>query len=382
MRHLTEIQKRPAYTKLNGVTKSGGVYIDRTPLAKELHTLICELALRSGSNEEAEAADIKIREFLKEGGKASTQPSIMLEESINNCSHIVDALHLPFSNDIECGHDLRVAKAQVLFSNLAEFCRREATKSTEQEKTGANDLTWEKYAHLLTHPNNDGFRPLMEAINSGDLQLYEDVVAELTHLRGMKVIDDATYAQQFTSEATGQHTPLAIAARSGNKEIYDRVAAELFQLNRHKHIDDATYTRQFIQDPTHPYSPLFYATKSNNTGIYLSVSRKISQLHKKKLISDETFANQFTQPTSDGFTPLQEAIFSGNKEMFTFFVADMKEALRITSPSHEEYLTKFRAQLDSVVTRYSPRERGIEFGRRRGMMQYFWHSVWQCPASA
>jgi len=38
--------------------------------------------------------------------------------------------------------------------------------------------------------------------------------------------------------------------------------------------------------------------------------------------------------------------------------------------------------LDSVVTRYSPRERGIEFGRRRGMMQYFWHSVWQCPASA
>jgi|GEM_PF-6729797 len=59
---------------------------------------------------------------------------------------------------------------------------------------------------------------------------------------------------------------------------------------------------------------------------------------------------------------------------------EREEAKELRDNARSERFTS--AALDSVVTRYSPRERGIEFGRRRGMMQYFWHSVWQCPASA
>lgn len=317
----------------------------RSPLAKELHGLICQLCLKANTEKTAIEAEEKLRAFFEE--KAPKQPSIMLENSVNGCSHVVDVLHLPFSRDTRCEWSLREAKAGVLFEHIADFCRAQAEYNAEHGRNGEGDLTWERYAALLTHPNKDGFTPLIQAVDSGSLLLYKDVLAELHILRQKHIIDDATFARQFTSEILGHHVPLGIAAGAGNKELYDHVAAELFQLHARKLIDNATYVRQFIHDPSSPYSPLLKAVKSNNPGIFHSLARKIRKLHQDRLIDGDTYVRLFTQRTGDGFTPLQEAIFSGNADMFQYFTDALKDALDATSKTHDEYLARYREQLET-----------------------------------
>lgn len=160
----------------------------RTLLAEELHKLITDMCFRAKTWDAAEECYLKLEHFLKTKGKE--HPEIMLEPSINKCSHFIDILHLPFVDDVECEQTLRIAKSKAMFDLLTRFCREEAQRNEDCNKDECSTLSWHAYAHLMIHPNNTQFTPLFEAVCNCSDEMTEHVINELQKLRHKKLITD------------------------------------------------------------------------------------------------------------------------------------------------------------------------------------------------
>ena len=60
--------------------------------------------------------------------------------------------------------------------------------------------------------------------------------------------------------------------------------------------------------------------------------------------------------------------------------AVLRKSLRVKLPHAMQVACA--STLDSVVTRYAAKARGIEFAQPQGAMTAFLHTVWRCPATA
>lgn len=354
----------------------------RTELANDLHRLILDFCFNFNmpkDGDKAEAAkvsDIAIGRFLGQEPQEKTKkkpkkqwrtsrpvtsesavdrPEIFREMSINGCTHLMDAVHLPFVGNTDDNHQymLACAKAQVLFGRLTAFCKKEAERIAKHEpqETEPNDkpqLNWQSYADLLIQPTKDNYTLLHQGIINKNHELYKSIMGELSLVHKRGLLTDSQYAEQFTLQTTWRFTPLHSAIRSGNKQIYNHIFLELFNLHKKKTIDDATYAQQFIQENDHRNTPLCSAITSGNPVIFLSIADKLQQLHRQGILSDEIYEKQFTQATCEGFTPLQLAILSGNTDIFHRFTTRMQQALKKTSTCDTEYREKYQQQLEAV----------------------------------
>ena len=315
----------------------------RTALGDELHDLIKDMAFRANDSETAERCYNRIENFLNT--KALDHPDILLEPSINKCSHIIDVLHLPFIDKIKCNPDLRIAKSQAVFQLLTDFCKEEAARNEQREPSEQNALTWEAYARVMTSLTNDKFSPLSDSVAIGSADLVDSVFNEITDLRRRKLISDQTYADQFLIETQAGYSLLLSATASANTTVYNKIATELLVLHKQGIIDDKTYAEQFIKPDKKNVTPLLRAIKSGNTSIYRLLASKIARLHKDQKIDDETYLKQFTHPWFAGLTPLHEAAFTGNKDTFSAFSDDLMDALVATSESKLAANAKFKKEL-------------------------------------
>ncbi len=315
----------------------------RTQWAKDLHKLITEYCLDTANADEAEDHYDQIKNFLDE--KAIARPSVMLERSINRFTHFHDILHLPFVNKAPGEPDLKVAKAAAMFELLRDFCHAEAARNETLPENQRSALTWQAYAQMMTAANSDGYNTLLDAISSGQMELYNLVYNELTMLRDSGIMSHEEFAHQFIDRTSHNITTVLASIHTGNRELFDHVATEIFLLHRNHLLDDNTYGELFARTDGNPHTPIFRAVYSRNPDMFHAVATRVHALHDKGYITDAAYERQYNNTRRAGLTLLHETLFHGQPEVVEHFLLELETAIAANSETSDIARERFKAEL-------------------------------------
>ena len=206
----------------------------RSELARAFHNIVMDYIRKGDSSK-----------FDQELQK--TDSSVLCQLSINGCSHLIDALHLPYAI-YETNKTLADKRSQHLFTGLIKR---------------ATQLGKESLLFLLTERNKEGFSPLHCVLKSGqpeNVRAYFDAINGASKKRW---INNEVYCTLLTATNDDGFTPLHQALKSG--------------------------------DP-------------KNVRVYFDA---IHQAREENWLSKKEYCHLLTATNKAGFNPLHEALISG-----------------------------------------------------------------------
>ncbi len=236
-----------------------------------LHTQICELAFQCNTR-----ADIdRFFPFMEKtvNDVAQRNPHAFLDLSANECTHLIDALHLCFAPDINCPNDLRIEKAKRLFKLIIDSCHK-VTRSNGDE----HHLSWVEMGEMMIRPTVSDHTLIHQSLLNGDVHTYEMVVNELDLLRKVHAFDDDLFAACFTLPTTDGMTPMHYAVKSHNTEICDKHFEHLKDLRDKGKIDEETFKQQFISKSSHDFTPLISAIKAGDAPVVAAFIKQLREI--------------------------------------------------------------------------------------------------------
>ncbi len=286
----------------NQVNKSN---LRRSKEAQDLHEHICKAAFIS--NEDVFTNKCKKLEKFLEGFDDVTRTNIIMEKAVvsdKNDGHtrnaLMDALYLPVSSEeskkLLISDDKKAKRAIRLFTILSNsmdigHCKKLLFDEGSSSFVDKYNFTLALYSILGTKKTDliDGFyKKILEGVKPDKQQEF---------LR-----------QQWTTITNADFSLLHSAVKTGNLELYQAVVARLDKLPRETDDENKAYAAQWTTITKDGFSLLHSAVITGNLELYQAVVAKLDELNKSGIITPETYAAQWTTVTKDGFTILHDSI--------------------------------------------------------------------------
>ena len=128
--------------------------------------------------------------------------SVLCQLSINGCSHLIDALHLPYAIH-KTNKTLADKRSQYLFTGLIKR---------------ASQLGKESLLFLLTERNKEGFSPLLNTLISDQSENVRVYIEAINQAREKRWLNNDAYCTLLTATNKDGFNPLQQVLKSGQSE--------------------------------------------------------------------------------------------------------------------------------------------------------------------
>jgi hypothetical protein len=237
----------------------------------------------------------------------------MLELSSNNCSHLIDALHLPFKMTTNQPKE-KCIKLMALLLNKA------------------NQLGKDVFVSLLTKACKNGFTPLHEILIYGDSRSMQVYFKEVCDAVRNNWISQSDYHDLLLKPNAAGSTPLHDALKSGNHQNTQAYFNEVCKAITDNRISQSDYHDLLLKPNAAGFTPLHEVLNSGNYQNTQAYFNQVCKAITDNWISQSDYHDLLLKPNVGGFTPMHHAANSNSLDVVNLFLNKLKKAL-----STEEY---------------------------------------------